>query len=333
MGSHTAVGSTDIAVMACAVPEPGNTTIVLISSLLPPDSPRLAGENIGHTRALAESAEPFPPVWVHRPSMRVIDGMHRLRAAITRGQADMEVWFFDGSDEDAFLLAVRANVTHGLPLSSDDRTAAAARIMCAHPQWSDRMIASVTGLSAKTVRAVRLRSGADSPHLLTRMGRDGKVYPVDNSEGRRAAGRVLADNPHASLREVARAAGISPATVRDVRARLRRGEDPVPRRAGPPGPSHADDNALFVSLRNDPSLRFSESGRILLRLLSAHAIEPSRWEQLGGDVPPHCRGAVAELSRSCARAWQEFADQLDRSRTSRVRGADTVAGGLSGEAR
>jgi hypothetical protein len=69
------------------------------------------------------------------------------------------------------------------------------------------------------------------------------------------------------------------------------------------------------------------------RLHSAHAIEPSRWEQLGGDVPPHCRGAVAELSRNCAGAWHEFADQLDRSRTSRVRGADTVVGGLPGEAR
>jgi AraC-like DNA-binding protein len=333
MRSHTAVGSTDVAVIACAAPEPGTITIVPINSLLPPDSPRLAGENVEHTRALAESTEPFPPVWVHRPSMRVIDGMHRLRAAIMRGQADMEVWFFDGNDEDAFLLAVRANVAHGLQLSSEDRIAAAARIMCAHPQWSDRTIASVTGLSAKTVRAVRRRSGADGPHLLTRIGRDGKVYPVDNSEGRRTAGRLLADSPHASLREVARAAGISPTTVRDVRARLRRGEDPVPRRVGPPGPGHVDSSSLFVSLRNDPSLRFSESGRILLRLLGAHAIEPSRWEQLGGDVPPHCRGAVAELSRSCARAWQEFADELDRSRTSRVRGADTVVAGLPGEAR
>jgi hypothetical protein len=37
-------------------------------------SPRQGGENDEHARALAESEERLPPIVVHGPSMRVIDG-------------------------------------------------------------------------------------------------------------------------------------------------------------------------------------------------------------------------------------------------------------------
>ena len=43
--------------------------------------------------------------------MRVIDGMHRLRAAILNGRSSIEVEFFDGSDEEAFIRAVEQNVS------------------------------------------------------------------------------------------------------------------------------------------------------------------------------------------------------------------------------
>lgn len=291
------------------------TVTVPVGSLVAPDSPRLDGEDAAHVRALAEVEVPLPPVLVHRSSMRIIDGMHRLRAATLRGRTDIEVRFFDGSDEDAFVVAVQANIAHGLPLSLADRSAAAARILRSHPMWSDRAIASVTGLSAKTVGTIRRRSGVDGARLGTRVGRDGKVYPVDNVEARRIAVRLLTENPGASLREVARAAGISPATVRDVRDRLVRGEDPVPGRPTRRGPGlvppRADLTSLLVGLRNDPSLRLSESGRVLLRLLSSQLIDPCQWEELGASVPPHCRGIVAELARGCAKGWHDFADHLD----------------------
>jgi hypothetical protein len=53
--------------------------------------------------------------------MRIIDGMHRLLATSMKGRDTIEVWFFDDSPEDAFLRAVEANVTHGLPLLQADR--------------------------------------------------------------------------------------------------------------------------------------------------------------------------------------------------------------------
>ncbi|WP_051385601.1 ParB and winged helix-turn-helix domain-containing protein [Actinokineospora inagensis] len=287
-----------------------------IESLLPPDSPRLSRENIGYARALAELEVPLPPVLVHRSTMRIIDGTHRLLAAALRGRRTIDVRFFDGSSEDAFVLAVQANIAHGLPLTLEERTAAAARILRSHPTWSNRAIALVAGLSAKTVGAIRQRPGGEDPHLNTRVGRDGKVYRIDTAEARQIAGELLTDNPNASLREVARAAGISPSTVRDVRDRLCRGENPVPERAArqradgvPPG--SADHVALLDRLRGDPSLRLSESGRVLLRLLSSQAIDPARWAELGGNIPPHCRELVAEMARGCAKAWHDFAGYID----------------------
>ncbi|MFC7729983.1 hypothetical protein [Actinomadura keratinilytica] len=69
----------------------------------------------------------LPPILVHRRTMRVVDGMHRLRAARLQGRCEIGVRFVDGPDADVFVAAVRANIGHGLPLSLADREAAAAR--------------------------------------------------------------------------------------------------------------------------------------------------------------------------------------------------------------
>jgi hypothetical protein len=126
-------------------------------------------------------------------------------------------------------VAVEANVTHGLPLSLADRRAAAERIVTSHPHLSDRAIARTAGLGAKAVAAIRRRVAetADGPQLQAGVGRDGKVRPLNSLEGRSRAAERLAERPEASLREVARLAGISPATVSDVRRRLAAGEIPA----------------------------------------------------------------------------------------------------------
>ena len=63
---------------------------VPVSSLLSGDSPRLAGENLEHVQLLAV-VQGLPPILVHRSTMRVIDGMHRLRAAKLRGDETIAV--------------------------------------------------------------------------------------------------------------------------------------------------------------------------------------------------------------------------------------------------
>ena len=198
-----------------------------VESLLPADSPRLGGEDRAHVLRLAESDADLPPILVHRETMRVIDGMHRLHAAMLNGQSEILVEFFEGSEADAFLRAVELNVSHGLPLSLSDRKAAAGRILNSCPHLSDRAIAGIAGLAAKTVAALRSRSSAAHTQLHGRLGHDGRVRPLDPAEGRRRAAELIGQSPDASLRAIAASAGISPGTVRDVRLRLQRGEDPV----------------------------------------------------------------------------------------------------------
>jgi ParB-like chromosome segregation protein Spo0J len=264
--------------------------------------------------------------------MRVIDGMHRVRAAILRGDETVEVEFFDGDDNSAFVLAVEANVTHGLPLSLADREAAAARIVEAYPDWSDRSIAKSAGLSADTVGVIRRRATVDlrQLHTATRIGRDGRKRPVDIAAGRQRASEYIAGKPDASLREIARAAGIAVGTARDVRIRVQRGEDPVPKgRRGavstlrrsateiPAAPSQADQATgrdlgfVLHQLKQDPALRFTDSGRTLLRWLDVMYIasidEPRRMLDA---VPPHCAEMIAELARGFADTLQQVAQRI-----------------------
>ncbi|MFY1686681.1 transcriptional regulator [Plantactinospora sp. WMMB782] len=265
--------------------------------------------------------------------MRVIDGMHRLTAARLMGRDRIAVQFFDGDEADAFWLAVKANVTHGLPLTLAERQAAAGRIIQSHPELSDRAIASTAGLAARTVAAIRLRSAVQPAPV--RIGRDGRARPLNAAEGRRLASQVIAARPGLSLREIARAAGISVGTARDVRARVRAGQDPVPprqrngcdpaggavrpepRTANGVGLDPVDIRSLLEGLRRDPSLRYTESGRHLLRWLSTRTVAPAEWRQAVDDVSPHCAILIERIARECARVWMELADELDQRSTGR----------------
>ncbi|BCJ69482.1 ParB N-terminal domain-containing protein [Polymorphospora rubra] len=306
-------------------PDVAESCRVPIRSLLPADSPREYGEDAEHVRTLVEAGAELPPIIVHRATMRVIDGMHRMRAAMIRGDETIEVRFFDGTEQDAFVLAVRANVTHGLPLSRSDRARAAERLVALYPTWSDRTIASAAGLGTRSVAAIRLSLHAGEGPV-ARIGRDGRVRPLDNAEGRIRASAILRERPEASLREVAREAAISPSTVRDVKQRMTRGEDPVPpgrgqREADHPAPherfggQEADEvavNTILKGLQSDPSLRFSESGRSLLRWILSRAVRADERLDVVGKVPPHCSYLIADVARRCANEWLQLASDLER---------------------
>lgn len=307
----------------------GEVVVVPVEALGPSYSPRLDGVNAAHAALLAQSEVRLPPILVHRQNMRVIDGMHRLRAVRLRRLDTIEVRFFDGDEHDAFVLAVRLNIAHGRPLSLADREAAATRILLARPEASDRSIAQIAGLAPKTVGAVRRRVSTGDERAGARIGRDGRARPVNSAEGRRMAMEVMARRPDASLREIARSAGISPATVRDVRERMRRGDDPVePGQRGRRhvakrcvacgGRGHTDDSrpgrrdlpSLLEMLARDPSLRLNESGRTMFRWLHARADSLANWEDMAGKIPINCAYSFAELAVGCANEWMAFAEQL-----------------------
>ncbi|MFH8407094.1 ParB N-terminal domain-containing protein [Streptomyces sp. NPDC018019] len=326
--------------------EPGRSQVDLhtvveveISALSVSDSPRIAGEKAEHVDLLAVADGPLPPIVVHRETLRVIDGMHRVRAAQRRGQETIAVRFFDGADADAFVLAVESNSTHGLPLTKADRKRAAERIIASHPAWSNRMIAAIVGVAPATVAKVRRRMPGGTTPERRRVGQDGRSRPLDGAEGRRLAGDLIAENPGLSLRQIARATGISPETARDVRNRIRRGEAPLltGRRSGPrgerggqrgpgrpAGPGQyrettgtaararllgTDRRVMVQRLMGDPALRYSDTGRTLLRLLGIHAISPREWEKITEGLSRDCRRAVAELARAYADNWSELAQR------------------------
>ncbi|MEU8521281.1 ParB/RepB/Spo0J family partition protein [Streptomyces sp. NBC_01216] len=201
---------------------------VHIEALLPADSPRLNGVDESHVRRLADTYASLPPILVHRPTMRVIDGSHRVAAAVLAGRDSVEAHYFDGPEEDAFLRSVSANTAHGLPLTVSDRKAAAARILRSHTDLSDRAVATYTGLDAKTVAAVRRSSTEDARRSNTRVGSDGKAHPLDRTTERLHAARLMASRPDLPLRAIVKETGLSLGTAHDVRQRLRRGESPVP---------------------------------------------------------------------------------------------------------
>lgn len=303
-----------------------------ITSLVLTDSPRHTA-SAEHVRVMAELVANLPPIVVHRSTMRVIDGVHRVHAYRLRGREHIEARFFEGGLEDAFLLAVRSNITHGLPLSLAERGAAAERIVMSHQNWSDRAIAVVVGLNPKTVADIRRRSSEDSAPLNMRIGRDGRARPLDATAGRLRASQVIAARPKASVREIAKEAGISVGTAHDVRERIAKGLDPVPsgnpRRDAEPAVGTRDGNTepavrtnrrsaaatsrrleRYHALRKDPSLRYSESGRFLLRWLEMHLVDPDGWRKAVDSVPDHWTGVVGDLARSCIAEWQKIADEL-----------------------
>jgi hypothetical protein len=303
-----------------------------IEELLPADSPRISGVNEAHIRALAQIEGDLPAILVHKHTMRVIDGMHRLDAAKLRGQREISVEFFDGTEEAAFLRAVEANIAHGLPLSLEDRRAAAARIITTMPQMSDRAIAERTGLASMTVASVRRQTTADQSRSEVRIGGDGRRRPVNGADGRRRAAEAITANPSAPLRKIAEIAGVSLGTAHTVKTKLRRSQNHVDLERGKVAPERTEvrpganeggrkwkpkqnNRDRLLSMQRDPILRFSELGKELLRLLHTQDVAEPKIAKMVDVVPAYLTPIVAEMALQYSATWHEFANKLrERSR-------------------
>lgn len=304
---------------------------VPIDKLVVSESPRSSGVSIEHVRVMAGSANPLPPILIHKPTMRILDGIHRLHAAKLRGEQKIDARLFDGDEISSFVLSVHANTTHGLPLSLADRKAAAARIISSYPQWSDRIIAEVAGLAHQTVASLRERLVGQNDQLDgVRIGRDGRLRPRDGAARREVASGMLADNPGASLRQIARAAQLSPETVRKIRSGMAGGDvsvasgDPGARAGSRPDPHDRaaeryratvkcpDVVAALHGLCNDPALLSSETGREILQMLSAYETLHDRGSEFIDHIPPHCMSKVVAAARAGAEVLQAFAYNAER---------------------
>lgn len=255
-----------------------------------------------HVRLLAEVFSELPPILVREDGLTVVDGAHRLEAARLRGETTVAVTFFAGSDEDAYIEAIQRNVEHGKPLQLLDRRRAAIDILRLRPDWSDRRIASVCALDAKTVASIR--ATAEVPQSRGRVGRDGRERPSDPSIVRQQVADLIREHPEASLRAIAREAGTSPSTVRDVRRRLV--ERSVSARAEhTPGPSPTDVLGADASLVNAPN------GQALLAWLQRTEVRDEEWESLLDELPLSRLYVVAEEARRRAQTWSRMASDAE----------------------
>ena len=219
----------------------GQVEDLFVSELRVGEGIRSGGLDERHVELLMECIDAWPPIVVWGEEMVVVDGCHRVEAARRLGRQHVEGLRFLGSPEEAFIEAIRRNVGHGLPLSVADRRRAARRVLFRNPDWSDRRIASLCGLSDKTVGRIR-RVGSLGMSVDRRVGRDGKIRPVQPGEVRDRIRQALEENPAGSLRAIAAVAGASPETVRSVRARLQMSDPGLPEADRPPAvrkPSHA----------------------------------------------------------------------------------------------
>jgi ParB-like chromosome segregation protein Spo0J len=290
---------------------------VLIERLRFGLSPRVRTSDPSHVAALVEVLDEVPPIVVHASTMRVIDGVHRVLAARSTGRATIPAVMFSGDETAVLVEAVRSNVMHGKPLALAEREAAAVKIIEEVPDWSDRRIATVTGLSPKTVARLRKRATVDAAQSRARLGRDGRFRPTDPAELRLRVAEAVRSDPEASNRAIARRAGASPATVRDVRDRMGRGESVVlpypgdrPRR-GPTAPSVADDQReeerLAEVVPDDFATWFEQ-----------RHIDEESWGQFVDRIPISRVYEVADACRSRGESWRAFAAALeDRARARR----------------
>ncbi|MFV8160942.1 ParB N-terminal domain-containing protein [Mycobacterium sp. 134] len=277
-------------------------------------SPRSCGVDAKHVDLLAQSQAVMPPVIVHRSTLSVIDGAHRVHAARRQGVRTIAARFFDGSREEAFLLAVQANIAHGLPLRLSDRKKAAVRIGQMYPQWSDRRIAEAAGLSHKTVGALRARPTGEIPQSERTIGRDGRVrraqkrparQPVENSpvqpEGTPRSSEISVLGPASTTASRADSGGHVLAENAGSRPEL----------PGDGWPS-SDSNLtrIMQGLSTDPSLRFNNSGRLFLQWVTAGPRTPQAAVSLAAALPQHSVDSAFRIARRNAQMWSVFAVNL-----------------------
>jgi ParB-like chromosome segregation protein Spo0J len=271
-------------------------------------SPRDMRLDAGHVAALMEVIDRLPPVLVDQRTMSVIDGVHRLAAFRMVGRSHIEAHLFAGSETEAMVLAIQANIKHGKPLSRAERRMAAQALLHACPERSDRWFGEVCGLSHTTVALIR--KTLNTVDVRVRTGRDGRRRPVDTLAGQMSVARVVAENPSTTVRDAAAAAGVAPSTAHRVRARLRRREE-IP--------------ALAMALAMAPSTERVEAlTRLDVRTPSAEpeagaaswlAVTTVNMEDLHTHLESLPLSRVYEVADECrrrAKTWVEIAEALER---------------------
>lgn len=167
-----------------------------------------------------KAGDKLPPITVFddgHNNLWLADGFHRYAAAKAAGHDSIWADIKKGTQRDAVIYAVGANITHGLRRTSADKRRAIERLLLDPEwrQWSDAEIARRVVVDPKTVAAVRadisLTFNVTEP--TKRLGADGRVINITNIGNRPTA----APTP---TMEIPESDGLRDATPADLRALL-----------------------------------------------------------------------------------------------------------------
>jgi ParB-like nuclease domain len=286
---------------------------VALESLRGGNSPRLDSHSKAHVAQWHADVE-VPPIIVHRSTMQIIDGARRAAAAQRQHQETIAARFFEGSQDAAFVLAVVSNdVTHGVPLSLRERKAAAKRILGMNPDWSDRMIAAIAGLTHPTIAHIRRTLPTGKAFQLTRrLSRDGKRRPAAPKDPGRGAhiristGGVAGVAPRTGLTEP------SADAVCSVRGRGASTAPSAPTTRGVVSdPRMARAYVALQRMSADPALR-NDTARALIQHLWQSLQLYTKVRALSASVPEHCRETLADTAAAIGDSWAHLARDLQQ---------------------
>ena len=130
----------------------------------------------------AEILDSLPPITVFHDGTDywLVDGFHRMQAALSAGAMKISADVHQGSQRKAVLYSCSANAMHGMRRTNEDKRRAVATLL-RDEEWaakSDRWIAEAARVSTGLVAELRpASSGADSITCVPkRSGKDGKEY-------------------------------------------------------------------------------------------------------------------------------------------------------------
>ena len=201
------------------------------------------------------------------------------------------------------------------PRSQRERQLAVRALLAQHPDWADRRIGILCGVSPRTVGRVRAQAAraaacdpATAPEV--RIGLDGRARPIDPAAQRDRIVAALEERPEASLRDIARLVGVSHETVRSVRSALAekcRLPEPRPvdfaawRAAHDRAPHWAPDHSFSSHDDAAAAAQFLERSDVSERDLERYAVA----------VPLSRIYEVSDEARRRAAFWTQLAERVE----------------------
>lgn len=124
----------------------------------------------------------LPPLTLYQidDQLTLVDGFHRFTAAMNKGLEKLPAEVHEGTYMEALDFAAGANLWHGVPPTRAERRRMVEIKLRLHHEMSDRALSEQLSVSREFIAKIRkiLIEAQEIPSATTRMGADGKLYPV-----------------------------------------------------------------------------------------------------------------------------------------------------------